>query len=253
MQPGLYSDLSLADYHAAPGLSKSDLDLIARSPAHYRHGEREVTPAMRLGTVVHACVLEPDQWESRYVRANGKRSKTNVDAAPGRVVLTADDWEICLRIRDAVWNHPTCQDLFSDGITEHSAWWIDPDTLLLCKCRPDWSRSGVLIDLKTAQDASLAGFARAVDRYRYHVQAAYALDGWPTAGGGAVEQFVFIAVEKVPPFAVGLYELAPVALRQGRRLYQRDLATVNDCLTRQHWPGYATEITVIDLPERRTL
>ena len=252
MQPGLYSGLSLADYHAAPGFSKSDLDLIARSPAHYRHGEREVTPAMRLGTAVHACVLEPETWESRYVRALGKRGKTDSDAAPDQTGLTAADWETCLRLRDAVWNHPTCQDLFWEGQAEHSAWWIDPDTLLLCKCRPDWSRPGWLMDLKTTTDASPAGFARAVERYRYHVQAAYALDGWPEAGGGTVEQFLFIAVEKTPPFAVGLYELSPATLRQGRRLYQQALRTAEDCLTRQHWPGYDPDITVLDLPFRRT-
>jgi exodeoxyribonuclease VIII len=247
MQPGLYSGLSLADYHAAPGFSKSDLDLIARSPAHYRYGEREETPAMRLGAAVHAGVLEPETWEARYTRANGRRP---ADTATARTVLTAAEWETCQRIRDAVWNHPTCQDLLSEGIAEQSAWWLDPDTLLLCKCRPDWNRPGVLVDLKTAVDASHAGFARAVERYRYHVQAAYALDGWPSAGGGGLEQFLFIAVEKSPPFAIGLYELSPTTLRQGRHRYQQTLRTVEDCLTRQQWPGYDPAITLIDLPWR---
>ena len=186
MTPGLYPGIPLPDYHAAPGLSKSDLDRIARSPAHYRHRDREVTPAMRLGAAVHACVLEPDTWERRYARTTGRRQH---DAEPDRTVVSTAEWDTCLRIRDAVWNHPTCQDLLSDGQAELSAWWLDPETQLLCKCRPDWSRPGLLVDLKTTTDASPAGFCRAVERYRYHVQAAYALDGWPDAGGG-IEQFI---------------------------------------------------------------
>jgi exodeoxyribonuclease VIII len=248
MQPGFYSGLSLSDYHAAPGLSKSDLDLIARSPAHYRHGDREETPARRLGTAAHACVLEPETWEHRYARAQGRR---RVDTATDRTVLTAAEWDTCLRLRDAVWNHPTCQDLLSDGTAESSAWWLDPETRLLCKCRPDWSRPGLLLDLKTTMDASPAGFARAVERYRYHVQAAYALDGWRAAGGSSIERFLLVAVEKTAPFAVALYDLPAAALTSGRALYRRDLATASDCLSRQHWPGYDPAIVTLPLGNTR--
>src|SRR5512143_2802984 len=101
MHPGLYADVSLSEYHAAPGYSKSDLDLIARSPAHWKYGERVTTPAMRLGAAVHTCVLEPDQWERRYARATGRNP---LDAEPNRTVLSATDWDLCQRLRDAVWN-----------------------------------------------------------------------------------------------------------------------------------------------------
>jgi len=248
MHPGLYTDIPLLAYHAAPGLSKSDLDLIARSPAHWKYGERVTTPAMRLGAAVHAAVLEPETWEARYARATGRR-RPEPDATT--MTLTAEEWEICLRIRDAVWNHPTCQDLFSEGIAEQSAWWLDPDTDLLCKCRPDWSRAGFLVDLKTTTDASPVGFARAVERYRYHVQAAYALDGWPQAGGGAGDQFLFIVVEKAPPYAVALYELSAAFLDAARARYRRDLATAAECLTRQHWPGYPTDIVTLPVDDDR--
>lgn len=248
MHPGLYTDIPLLAYHAAPGLSKSDLDLIARSPAHYRHGEREETPAMRLGTAVHACVLEPETWERRYARAQGCR---RADTATDRTVLTAAEWEICLRLREAVWNHPTCQDLLSDGTAESSAWWLDPEAGLLCKCRSDWSRPGLLLDLKTAVDASPAGFARAIERYRYHVQAAYALDGWPQAGGGTMDQFIFVVVEKTPPYAVALYDLSAAFLDAARARYRRDLATAAECLTRQHWPGYPTAIVTLPVDDDR--
>ena len=251
MTPGCYPDISLAAYHAAPGLSKSDLDLIARSPAHWKYGQREETPTTRLGAAVHACVLEPDTWEARYARATGRR-KADRDADPDRIVLSAAEWETCLRIREAVWRHPTCQNLLSEGIAEQSAWWLAPEPGLLCKCRQDWNRLGLLLDLKTASDASPAGFARAIERYRYHVQAAYALDGWPQAGGSAMDEFLFIVVEKTPPYAVALYELSPTLLDAARVLYRRDLATAAACLARQQWPGYPTEIVTLPLDEGRS-
>ena len=248
MTPGCYPDIPLSAYHAAPGLSKSDLDLIARSPAHWKYGERVTTPAMRLGAAVHAAALEPETWEARYARATGRR-RPEPDATT--LTLTTEEWEMGLRIRDAVWNRPTCQDLFSEGIAEQSAWWLDPDTALLCKCRPDWARPGLLVDLKTAVDASPAGFVRAVERYRYHVQAAYALDGWPAAGGGALDQFIFVVVEKAPPYAVALYDLSAAFLAAARARYRRDLATAAECLTRQHWPGYPTDIVTLSLDAAR--
>ena len=248
MTPGCYPDIPLSAYHAAPGLSKSDLDQIARSPAHWKYGERVTTPAMRLGAAVHAAVLEPETWEARSARATGRR-RPEPDATI--MTLTAEEWEICWRLRDAVWNHPTCQDLFSEGIAEQSAWWLDSDTALLCKCRPDWARPGLLVDLKTTTDASPAGFARAIERYRYHVQAAYALDGWPQAGGGTMNQFIFVVVEKAPPYAIGLYDLSAARLAAARDLYRRDLATAADCLTRQYWPGYPTAIVTLPVDDDR--
>src|SRR5512135_2691860 len=125
MQPGVYAAMSLSAYHAAPGLSKSDLDLIARSPAHWKYGPREETPAMRLGAAVHVAVLEPETWEARYGCVAGRRQ---ADIETARTVLTAAAWDTCRRLRDAVWNHPTCQDLFRDGQAESSAWWLDPET-----------------------------------------------------------------------------------------------------------------------------
>ena len=250
MQPGLYPTIPLAAYHAAPGLSKSDLDLMARSPAHWKYGWREETPALRLGAAVHAAVLEPHQWETRYVCITGRRT-VDPDTTANRTVLSATEWDTCQRIREAVWRHPTCQDLFRDGQAETSAWWLDPKTGLLCKCRPDWNRPGVLVDLKTASDASPPGFFRAVERYRYHVQAAYALEGWPQAGGDPADRFLFVVVEKAPPYAVALYELSSTLLGDARALIRRDLATAAECLARQHWPGYPTQIVTLPLDAGR--
>lgn len=80
-----------ADYHAHPAISKSHLDLIARSPLHYwaryidpNRVPTEPTDAMRLGTAVHTLTLEADQFEARYAVAPAvdRRYKAGKEAWP---------------------------------------------------------------------------------------------------------------------------------------------------------------------------
>ena len=54
-------------------ISKSGLDLIAKSPAHYwsryldpNREKKEPTAAMLLGTAVHFAILEPEEFGRRY-------------------------------------------------------------------------------------------------------------------------------------------------------------------------------------------
>lgn len=72
-EPGIYNDISNADYHGGPGISKSGLDLIAKSPAHLHWAQtaandnRAPTAAQRIGTAAHALILEPEVFAREYV------------------------------------------------------------------------------------------------------------------------------------------------------------------------------------------
>ena len=72
MNPGIYENISNEDYHGGEGISKSGLDLIAKSPAHYKAvidgiTVREPTKAQSLGTAFHELLLEPDLFWSKHV------------------------------------------------------------------------------------------------------------------------------------------------------------------------------------------
>lgn len=256
MTPGIYN-ISNEDYHSGPGISKSGLDLIARSPAHYIGAERKSTPAFALGSAAHCAILEPDTFETRYYRGEDIRRGTKAWAeleakAAGREVLKPlEDWDLAWRIREAVMANDGAKILLNGhekGLVELSAYWIDSETGELCRCRPDyWLKSfGFVVDLKTTTDASPGAFARSVASYRYHVQAAFYSDGL-MALGYRVNGFYFLAVEKDPPFAAAVYSLAPEAILEGRRLYRRDLDTYHRCRKTGIWPGYA-EFRELNLP-----
>lgn len=72
MEPGVYNEISNTDYHKGPGISKSGLDLVAQSPAHYFHAvnaanDNEPTAAQAFGTAFHALILEPEVFAATYV------------------------------------------------------------------------------------------------------------------------------------------------------------------------------------------
>lgn len=71
MQPGVYPNLSNEEYHGGPGISKSGLDLIHRSPLHYRAAktaanDNEPTAAQAIGTAFHSLLLEPESFAQLY-------------------------------------------------------------------------------------------------------------------------------------------------------------------------------------------
>jgi exodeoxyribonuclease VIII len=119
-----------------------------------------------------------------------------------------------------------------------------------CKARPDYIRQdkGLILDLKTCLDARSDPFSRSCWNYRYHVQAAYYLDGYRVATEESAEAFLFIAIEKAPPYAVAVYHANEDMIDQGRSEYQRDLITYAECLAKDEWPGYPEEIASLVLP-----
>lgn len=70
LKPGIYAGIPNAEYHSGRGVSKSGLDLVRKSPLHYKSaveaGPREPTPDMRIGTMAHDLILEPGEFWNRY-------------------------------------------------------------------------------------------------------------------------------------------------------------------------------------------
>ena len=257
-----------AEYHRHSAISKSHLDLVARSPLHYwaryvdpNRVEPEPTPAMRLGTAVHTLTLEPDSWDSRYVTApqidrrtkEGKATWAEFEAlSAGRELISCDDRAVISRMAEAVWKHPAAEMLLFKlpGKAETTHMWTDEATGLQCKCRPDWltDDGSLIVDLKTTEDASPAGFRKSIANFRYHVQASWYLDGLERATGKRPEQFIFICVEKKPPHAVAVYAADAEMIAQGQITAARDLQQLADCKAANSWPGYIDQIETISLP-----
>jgi exodeoxyribonuclease VIII len=258
-----------AEYHALTSvISKSHLDLVARSPLHYwaryvdpKRVEPEPTAAMLLGTAVHTLVLETDQFAERYVAAPegidrrykaGKELFAEWEAqAAGRTVLTKADADLIQAMGRAVHGHPAAAYLLGlPGKAETTHMWTDEATGLECKCRPDWlvDDGSMIVDLKTTEDASPTGFAKSIANFRYHVQASWYLDGLERATGRRPEQFIFICVEKKAPHAVAVYAADAEMVAAGQVTAARDMLLLAECRDADYWPAYSDQIETISLP-----
>jgi exodeoxyribonuclease VIII len=252
LEPGIYPDISNADYHAGPGISKSGLwTIYTKSPAHYRFGEREDNPTFDLGTAIHTAILEPNKFEGSVLkgpadRRGNKWTDAVAEAAnSGRLLLTAGDYEAALTVRDAVHADAWVNAIITGGkpMVEHSAYAADPATGVMRRCRPDLHRAdlGVMLDVKSALSAHPDDFARAVTNYGYHAQEAFYTDTFRDAGG-SIEAFCFLVVEKKAPFAFAVYELPPSIVEEGRVAMRKTLDLYAECEAKNHWPAYGSGV-----------
>lgn len=255
-----WQKLSNAAYHKSPEVSKSHLDEAHKSGRHYwaryldpQRIAPKPTPAMELGSAFHAMVLEPDVYEKEFVVAPKIDKRTTAGKAEwkewqanakGKTLLTDETVDLLRLMTESVMSHPAARAILHlDGVAEQTFTWKDATTEQECKCRPDWLVDGMIVDLKTTLDASPEGFAKSTSNFRYHVQSNWYLRGVPDA-----KQFVFIAVEKTPPFAVAVYVASPEMVAAGGRAADQDLARIAEWKREQKWPSYSNQIETLNLP-----
>lgn len=263
--------ISNADYHSDTSrISKSGLDLIARSPLHYWHKylnpDRKAEPerqAFVVGTATHSAILEPESFAVEYCagikvdkRTNaGKDAWANFEAVnTGKIILEPELYDSLHAMRAAVFANPAAAQMLAAGVAERTLHFTHAPTGVLCKVRPDWIAERpaytLVVDVKTTEDASPAAFAKSIANYRYDVAQAFYSDGFTYAGHTKPVRFAFIAVEKSPPYAVACYYLPDEDVAIGREKYTENLQAFAACKAAGVWTSYgdATKVNRISLP-----
>lgn len=255
-QPVIVTEMPNDVYHSLPGISKSGLDLIARSPAHYAFRSYSApTAAMSLGSAAHAAILEPSVFKRDYLflyDVTDRRSSEYKQAAKTHApefILTAKETQAVTAMQDAVLQNEAAQARLTahNGVAELAVFARDPKTGVLVKCKFDHvTLDGFATDLKTTRD--LRDFARSVANYRYHVQQAFYEDVWLWATGYTLQDFLFLVVESELPCANRLIALDKPSVDYGRKLYREALDVYADCLASDAWPMPDMSIEYITLP-----
>ena len=264
MKPGLHPGLSRAAYEQVEGLNFSRLNFMDRSPAHYLQNlmhPKAPTPAMQLGSAIHAAILEPLKFNAEWVVAPKVDRRTNVGKAAwakfelenaGKGLMTADDYDTCMGMAQAVYAHPVAEPLLSaeKRETEVPAVW-DAEGIPMKGCLDlltSWDGFSWVCDVKSCRDASEFWFAREAHKLRYHAQAAIYLDGLE-AIQPYPRRFAWIAVESEPPYAVCVYEPAGSVIDAGRALYRRWIERWKECTKAGRWPAYSERLEPLMFPE----
>ncbi|EHD2111214.1 exodeoxyribonuclease 8 [Salmonella enterica] len=260
IQPGIYFGVTNEAYHAGPGVSKSQLDDIAVCPAFYQWRksapvDTEKTKALDMGTALHCRLLEPDEFKKRFIiapefnrrtTAGKEEEKAFLESCEnsGKTVMTSEEGRKLELMYGSVMAHPGCRALLeAEGKTESSIYWTDTETGELCRIRPDkfLTNSPLILDVKKVADMSR--FARHVEEFRYHVQAAMYCEGWK-AYSGETPRFAFLAVSEsidCGKYPVHLYILEDEHHDIGYSLFRRDLNTYHKCKSSNKW-GWGFEI-----------
>ena len=243
------------DYHRKTEyISKSLLDLVHKSPAHYKayiEGEKQApSSAMNFGSLVHSVVFGQDNYAimpecDRRTKEGKAIYESFLAHAEGKeLIVTTEQALQANQIANAVLAHPKASILLEQGQAELPI--FGKIEGLDAKCKVDFlnTKYNVCVDLKTTTNSAPHEFAKSIYNYRYHVQAAFYMDLTKA------ERFIFIAVEKEAPFNVELYELDAEAIERGRQEYLADIETLKKCKESGVYHGYTTDskIHIISLP-----
>lgn len=218
-------------YHNHPSISKSGLDLINRSIAHYEYRTPfESTRHMEIGTAIHAALFEHERYKRDYILLPNVKVRTASEykqavkaAGASELVLIGHESDKVNGMYQSVSLNSYAMNLLSAGWSELSVFAVCPDTGLRLRCRFDFLPISLeALDLKKTQDVRYDKFQRSIGSYRYHVQDAFYTYVAKLAGI-ELRGFKFLAVEEQPPHANKLYSLDDEAKAVGEREFKRDL------------------------------
>ena len=249
-------DLSNKEYHDHPSYSSSDVKAVASSTIyHWKNAVRKESSAFDLGSAVHAMLLEPEKslvTQGPETR-RGKDWKDLKDATDfaGKILLPKKEYHLAESMSQSAMFTEHVNELLTDKllVAEANFFVHDKDNELDLKCRPDGllTHKRTMFDIKTCQDASPTGFAKAVRDYGYDIQASFykhvmALEGIP------IKDFLFICIEKTNPFIVQVHKLSDEYLNHA---HVRMIDTLRRILHADALQRYGTgwpEVNTIPLP-----
>ena len=258
-----------AQYHGTKALSNSSMGQLLKCPALFQQALAEMdgiehtqTPAMLMGSVFHSMVLEPDKVQATYaLRGNPGNTKAGKEEAAaakeqGITLISPDVWNVAAAMAVSACAHPliVAARRSPKWEAETSAYWEERGHIP-CKARIDAMTTiegfpGLcVIDLKSTTDASPEAISRHIVDYGYHRQAAWYMHALNTCGRAA-NTFLFLFVEKTPPYLCTAVSIAEGAIQMAYDDIRNALDTYERCEANGIWPGYTSDIvTEVDLPE----
>lgn len=269
--PGVWKNVPIDQYHGNTELfdgfsiSSSGLRQVLRRPSEYwgfspynpTPFDRPERAALEFGKAAHMLLLGEDDFASRYVlrpesypddkgglkpwsgNSNWCKAWIADQAEAGKSVITNTDIGHIKHIAAALAKKEPIRLGIMNGRIERSIFMQHGGIWL--KTRPDVvpNASGDYVDLKTSADVSYDGLSKSIFNNGYHVQAGLLrMIVRAVLGPDAFTSFTFVFVEKSAPYDVRVMQLKDEDIDLGEQQARRAIATVEECLKRNFWPGY---------------
>lgn len=219
--------------------SHSTLEIFRESPVKYKAMfidktlEKKETAAMEIGSAFHTFLLEPAEFHNRYAIAP-ERWKQNTNAGKdalakflidhvGKTVLWPEEFQQVEDMAGAVMANDETADLIFEETPpeniERIIEWEDEASGLAMRSmidklieKPDRL---IVVDLKSVDDPSIAGFGKAAANFAYHRQEAMYRQAVSSIGKPV--EFWFLVSGKAKPYEAGLYCMAADDVAMGHR------------------------------------
>ena len=241
-----------AEYRKHPAISRSELFKISESPEkfrYYKEHPEDPTPSLVFGQLFHAMALQPETVNEQFAVAPNvdRRTKAGKEAfaefeaeAESKTVVPTDMYQQAAEMCEALSCNAFVQKLLQ-GEKEKAFFWDDDLTGESCKCRVDCltnlADSLIVVDLKTADSAETEAFMRSAIKYGYDLQSAMYNKG-VEINTGKPPTFVFIVIEKKPPYAINILQADELFIRRGYDLFREYIGIYHDCKETGNWYGY---------------
>ena len=212
------------------------------------------TKSMADGTAVHAFFLEKDKFHKDFavkpqdIRLNTKAGKEWAQEHHNKIIIDSELGNNLYEMEKSFMDSPAKLIYEIKGKSELSYFWNDIG-LVKGKCRPDWisDDGNIIVDIKTTTDASPKGFQKSISTWGYHLQLAWYMRGLQKLGIPCNE-FIFIAIEKTPPFSVGVYSADREMILFGNQEINKLVVDIDKALNEKNFPDYTPEIMSLGLP-----
>lgn len=275
-EPGIYRDVSEADYRADPAPEPSLTQslckvLLEKSPLHALIEHPRLSPpageddevekyvkALAIGNAAHKLMLgrgkEIAVIDVDAFRSNEAKKQRDAAIQFGMVPILKKHMDaadaIAASARDQLARHED-RDAFTKGSGEVMIAWQEHG--FWYRALVDWLSD----DLRTVDDFKTTGMSVAphvlgirAESAGWHVQAAFierGLDILDPAGAGR-RRFRFIAQEQFVPYQLVVMHMDEHWMTMGRKKLAYAETVWKICLTRGQWPGYPPRGIVPDYP-----
>jgi hypothetical protein len=254
LNEGLFKFVPMDVYQALKVASAHKLaDIADHSLKYMKHREDnpdDPSPVFIFGTHAHTVNLEFSEFAKLALVEGSRRTKAFTEACQAKGhynVITTEDRETCLSMRDAFQAHPIASELVDGAYTELSARFTIEGVEARLRADILNVKHGILADYKTCQSVNPQKFARDAYNYGYFRQLAFYRAG-VQALGIPIHEVWIIAQEKEPPYEIVCFELDAADLAMGETQIYPLLEQYRDARESGEYPGYPPHRHILSAP-----
>lgn len=239
-------------------VSYSSLKEFAKSPQHfvgYCIGEKKVTDAMNLGTLVDAMVFyDEDYFQNHFLvmpkvdrrTKDGKETfekymaiiEANRKEGKKMTLVDVADYELAKRLKENLFKNEQSSVLLNEmTISQKYLEWTDKESGIVCCGLFDAASSETkkMLDLKVPGSINIENPVRHYLDMKYHIQAPMYIDGYVRNSGVFISEFYQVQVESSIPNGVAVFRIADELIEYGRNEYKFLLMKMKHCRENNLW------------------